>query len=125
MRSSRRRYPESMAEYPDAVAEREPTASLRRVKKLLSTRESAMSSMPSVAVRTVNLDCLDPQEMAHFYGGLLGWEPTLVEPDFVLMRDPQGGTGLSFQQTAGYVRPMWPEEVGRQQKMIHLDLLVT
>lgn len=81
--------------------------------------------MPSISVRTVNLDCDDAHEMARFYGGLLGWDPTAVEPDWVLMRNPQGGTGLSFQQTDGYVRPTWPEEPGRQQKMIHLDVQVT
>jgi hypothetical protein len=80
--------------------------------------------MPSIVVRTVNLDCSDPLAMARFYGGLLGWEPTAVEPDWVLMRDPGGGTGLSFQQTEGYRPPVWPEEAGHQQKMIHLDLRV-
>jgi hypothetical protein len=84
-----------------------------------------MSRQPSVTVRTVNLDCSDAHEMARFYGGLLGWEPTAVEPDWALMRDPQGGTGLSFQQTEGYQRPTWPEEPGRQQKMLHLDLKVS
>jgi hypothetical protein len=81
--------------------------------------------MPSITLRTVNLDCADPQAMARFYGGLLGWSPTAVEPDWVLMRDPDGGTGLSFQQTEGYERPTWPEERGRQQKMIHLDVKVS
>jgi catechol 2,3-dioxygenase-like lactoylglutathione lyase family enzyme len=81
--------------------------------------------MTSVILRTVNLDCDDALAMARFYGGVLGWEPTDVEPDWVLMRDPQDGTGLSFQQTEDYVRPTWPEEPGRQQKMIHLDLRVT
>jgi catechol 2,3-dioxygenase-like lactoylglutathione lyase family enzyme len=80
--------------------------------------------MASITVRTVNLDCSDPRAMARFYGGLLGWEPTAVEPDWVLMRNPGGGTGLSFQQTEGYQPPVWPEESGRQQKMIHLDLHV-
>lgn len=80
---------------------------------------------PSVTFRTVNLDCSDAHAMARFYGGLLGWEPTAVEPDWVLMRDPEGGAGLSFQQTAGYEPPTWPEEPGHQQKMIHLDLKVT
>lgn len=81
--------------------------------------------MATVSVRTVNFDCHDAREMARFYGGLLGWEPTVVEPDWVLMCDPQGGTGLSFQQTEGYERPTWPEEPGRQQKMLHLELKVT
>jgi len=79
----------------------------------------------AICLQTVNLDCSDPQEMARFYGGLLGWEPTAVEPDWVLMRDPKGGTGLSFQQIEGYQSPTWPEEPGQQQKMIHLDIRVT
>ena len=79
---------------------------------------------PAIVVRTVNLDCSDAQAMARFYGGLLGWEPTAVEPDWVLMRHPEGGTGLSFQRTGDFVPPAWPEEAGRQQKMIHLELQV-
>jgi len=86
---------------------------------------SSMSGTPSMIVRTVNLDCSDAHAMARFYGGLLGWEPTAVEPDWVLMRHPQGGTGLSFQRTERYARPTWPEEPGQQQKMIHLEVLVT
>jgi len=63
--------------------------------------------------------------MARFYGGLLGWEPTAVEPDWILMRAPDGGTGLSFQQTEGYEPPTWPEAPGKQQKMIHLEIPVS
>jgi catechol 2,3-dioxygenase-like lactoylglutathione lyase family enzyme len=84
-----------------------------------------MPEMPSMRIRTVNLDCPDAQAMARFYGGLLGWEPTAVEPDWVLMRHPQDGTGLSFQQTDQYERPAWPEQPGRQQKMLHLEVQVT
>jgi catechol-2,3-dioxygenase len=76
---------------------------------------------PHIHIRTVNLDCADAHEMARFYGGLLGWTPTAVEPNWVLMRDPGGGTGLSFQKTDWYERPAWPEEPGQQQKMLHLE----
>jgi len=79
---------------------------------------------PHIHIRTVNLDCSDAHEMARFYGGLLGWEPTAVEPNWVLMRDPGGGTGLSFKKTDWYERPIWPEEPGNQQKMIHLEVRV-
>jgi hypothetical protein len=79
---------------------------------------------PHIHIRTVNLDCADAHEMARFYGGLLGWEPTAVEPGWVLMRDPGGGTGLSFQKTDCYERPTWPEEPGQQQKMLHLEVRV-
>jgi hypothetical protein len=41
------------------------------------------------------------------------------------MRNPDGGTGVSFQQTEGYQPPTWPEQPGHQQKMIHLDIHVT
>ncbi len=78
----------------------------------------------AISLRTVCLDCSDAHAMASFYGALLGWEPTFAEPDWVLMRNPAGGVGLSFQAEPGYAAPTWPEEVGQQQKMIHLDVLV-
>jgi len=81
-------------------------------------------SRPAIGMATVCLDCRDAHEMARFYGGLLGWEPTFSEEDWVLMRDPGGGVGLSFQAEPAYVAPTWPEEPGAQQKMIHLDVLV-
>jgi len=84
-----------------------------------------MPEKPALTIRTVNHDCADAHEMARFYGGLLGWQPTFVEPSWVLMRHPLGGTGLSFQRTEDYERPTWPEEPGRQQKMIHLDVKVS
>ena len=73
---------------------------------------------------TVCLDCHDAQAMARFYGALLGWEPTVEEPDWVLMRDPAGGVGLSFQAEEKYVAPTWPETGAEQQKMLHLEVLV-
>lgn len=80
--------------------------------------------MASISLRTVCLDCSDAHAMAGFYGQLLGWEPTSTEPDWVLMRDPDGGVGLSFQAEPRYRPPVWPEDETEQQKMIHLDVLV-
>ncbi len=80
---------------------------------------------PSISLRTVCLDCSDAHATAAFYGALLGWEPTFTEPDWVLMRNPAGGVGLSFQADPAYVAPTWPEAPGQQQKMIHLDVRVT
>jgi len=80
---------------------------------------------PDIAVRTVCLDCDDAHAMAGFYGALLGWEPTFTEPDWVLMRNPDGGIGLSFQAEPAYRAPTWPEQGDLQQKMIHLDVRVT
>ena len=50
-----------------------------------------------IKLRTVVLDCADAHELSDFYARLLGWEKTATESDWVLMRDPGGGTGLSFQ----------------------------
>jgi catechol 2,3-dioxygenase-like lactoylglutathione lyase family enzyme len=81
-------------------------------------------SAPTLRLATVCIDCADASAMADFYGRLLGWEVTLREPNWVLMRDPNGGTGLSFQAEAGYRPPTWPERTGAQGKMLHLDIKV-
>ena len=62
--------------------------------------------------------------MADFYGRLLGWEITYRDGGFILMRDPRGGTGLSFQARRDYRPPVWPERPDSQDKMIHLDIRV-
>ncbi len=77
-----------------------------------------------IHLRTVVVDCEDAHRAAHFYSKLLGWPITLEEPDWVLLRDPQGGTGLSFQTEEDYARPVWPEELGKPMKMLHLDFQV-
>ena len=85
---------------------------------------SAPGGGPSLRLRTVCIDCADAHELAAFYGRLLGWEVTRSEAHWVLMRDPAGGTGLSFQAEPGYRPPVWPEEGHAQQKMLHLDIEV-
>lgn len=77
-----------------------------------------------IKLRTVVVDCKDAQVTSAFYSNLLGWEITVREPDWVLIRDPKGGTGLSFQTEENYVPPVWPEEPGKPMKMLHLDFLV-
>jgi catechol 2,3-dioxygenase-like lactoylglutathione lyase family enzyme len=83
-----------------------------------------MTTAPRLTLATVVLDCPDAHILAAFYGRLLGWPVTASEPHWVLMRSPDGGTGLSFQAETGYVPPVWPEQPGAQQKMLHLDIRV-
>lgn len=73
---------------------------------------------------TIVLDCRDANALADFYSRLLGWEITYREDDWVLMRNPDGGTGLSFQSEVWYEPPVWPEQEGHPTKMLHLDLWV-
>ena len=79
------------------------------------------------------LDSGDPRALAEFYERLLGWMVVVSEParpgeaaedGWVMLRSPEGGTGLSFQYDANYVAPVWPAGTGDQQMMVHLDIAV-
>jgi catechol 2,3-dioxygenase-like lactoylglutathione lyase family enzyme len=79
---------------------------------------------PRFTLSTVVLDCQDANALADFYSRLLGWDVTFAEPGWVLMRSPDGGTGLAFQSEAWYQPPVWPEVDGQPTKMLHLDIRV-
>ena len=79
----------------------------------------------NIELRTVVIDCKDAYELAYFYKKLLGWEFTYEEDNWILMRNPSGCTGLSFQSESWYEKPIWPEETGKPTKMIHLDFKVS
>ena len=73
------------------------------------------------------LDAPNARELADFYLRLLpGWRVRHGEdgPDWVHIRPPDGGTGLSFQTEPRYVPPVWPSAPDRQQMMVHLDIEV-
>ncbi|KIZ16573.1 glyoxalase [Streptomyces natalensis ATCC 27448] len=83
-----------------------------------------MNPHPRFSLATVVVDCPDAPALADFYQRLLGWEVKFHESDWVLLRPPEGGTGLSFQSEAAYRPPVWPERAEEQQKMLHLDIRV-
>ena len=66
----------------------------------------------------------DPRELATFYERLLGWPRVTDKPNWVTLRPPDGGTGLSFQQEANYAPPVWPSQPDAPQIMMHLDIAV-
>jgi catechol 2,3-dioxygenase-like lactoylglutathione lyase family enzyme len=70
------------------------------------------------------LDAPDPRALARFYQQLFGWPIVDDGPDWVTLRPPGGGPGLSFQLEELYERPTWPADRGRQQMMLHLDIEV-
>jgi len=86
------------------------------------------------ALRQVVLDCTDARALAEFYRQLLGMryrpgdeppglgEPDPVGQDWLVLRDPAGGTQVAFQQVAELPEPTWPE--GPHPQMLHLDLTV-
>ena len=88
---------------------------------------------PRTRISAAVLDSADPRSLASFYERLLGWMVVVSEParpdeqpedGWVMLRSPEGGTGLSFQYDANYLPPDWPAAAGQQQMMVHLDIAV-
>jgi catechol 2,3-dioxygenase-like lactoylglutathione lyase family enzyme len=83
-----------------------------------------VSRTPRFTLTAAVLDAPDARDLAGFYQRLLGWPIGRDEPDWVTLRPPGGGAGLSFQTEAAYARPTWPAGPGDQQMMMHLDIEV-
>jgi catechol 2,3-dioxygenase-like lactoylglutathione lyase family enzyme len=83
-----------------------------------------MTRQPAMQLTATVIDAPDPRALAEFYGRLLGWPIGRDEPDWVTLRPPDGGPGLSFQTERAYARPTWPAGPGDQQMMMHLDVEV-
>ena len=83
-----------------------------------------MASSHGITLTTVTLNSPDPLALARFYARLLGWDVGTEEPDWVTLRNPDGGIGMGFQIEDIYVPPVWPAKPGEQQMMMHLEILV-
>jgi predicted enzyme related to lactoylglutathione lyase len=84
-----------------------------------------MTRTTSIRWTTLTVDCHDAEALGAFYSCLLGWE--VVDRDgagWLQLRNPDGGIGMNIQAEAGYEPPVWPERLGRQAKMMHLEVLV-
>ena len=71
-------------------------------------------------MRSVVLDCPDPQALAAFYQGLLGGEVTAAVDDWVVL--VVEGRRLAFQQADDFAPPTWP--TGERPQQFHLDVTV-
>jgi catechol 2,3-dioxygenase-like lactoylglutathione lyase family enzyme len=89
----------------------------------VGVREDAMAQ-PAMRISATVLGAADPQALGAFYARLLGWTVAKNDPEWVMVRPPAGGTGLSFQLESDYVPPVWPAAPGEQQMMSHLDIAV-
>lgn len=83
-----------------------------------------MTSPHGIRLTGVNLNSPDPAALARFYEKLLGWPITVDEPGWVIIRNPDGGIGLNFQEERIYERPVWPAQPGAQQMQMHLEIMV-
>lgn len=72
----------------------------------------------------VNLDSRDIRALSRFYRDLLELEEVFESEDFIALKDPDSGVEFFFQNEPLYEPPVWPNEVGRPGKSMHLDLQV-
>jgi Glyoxalase-like domain len=72
----------------------------------------------------VVLDAPDPHALVRFYADLLDWEIYVDDTDDAGVAPPDGVTYLAIQRSPTYERPVWPNEPGKQQMMLHLDFEV-
>ena len=75
-----------------------------------------------VVLGNVMVDCDDEKKLQNFYGELLGWEKC----ELFARPAVRSSTGVVFlfMEEEDYVRPVWPEEAGKQQKQMHFDFQV-
>ncbi|MFC4590618.1 VOC family protein [Sphaerisporangium corydalis] len=83
-----------------------------------------MTRQPTLTLTGTNIGAPHARALAEFYSELLGWAIEHDEDDWVTLKSPDGGTGLSFQTEVEYVRPTWPAGPGDQQMMMHLEIQV-
>ena len=93
-----------------------------------------MAPTTTPRLRQVVLDCEDARALAEFYRQLLGLHyrpgdepPAAGAPDdrgtdWLVLRSPDGGAGLAFQQVDQLPAPTWPD--GPRPQMLHLDTTV-
>ncbi len=77
---------------------------------------------PTLTFTTVNIGAPDPQLLGRFYQQLLGGELQADEPDWVVLRPPDGGVGIAFQTETHYTPPAWPAGPDDQQMMMHIEI---
>lgn len=78
--------------------------------------------MKDITLGNVMVDCNDEEKLCEFYHQLLGWERCVMfERPAVRSKN---GIVFLFIQEDDYVPPVWPEQMGRQQKQMHFDFQV-
>ena len=81
--------------------------------------------MLPIKLDAVVLECRDVVQLADFYARLLGWDNHYQQDDgWADIVAPSGGVKIAFQKNEEYIPPIWPEEPGMQQMMVHLDFTV-
>jgi hypothetical protein len=80
-----------------------------------------MTNIGEINFDKVVLDCKSPVILSDFYAKLLGWHKGYETYDFIIIGSEKCNINIGFQRNEMYIAPVWPEEVNKQQQMLHLD----
>jgi catechol 2,3-dioxygenase-like lactoylglutathione lyase family enzyme len=70
---------------------------------------------------SLNIDCPDTKALRDFYEGLTSWDQEFHWTALVV----EDGMNVHFMQSDfDYIPPVWPEELGKQQKQMHFNFQV-
>ncbi len=69
------------------------------------------------------IDCKDAVRLRDFYAELLGWDSFLLY-NLPAVRSQSGLELVFVEADFEYVKPVWPEETGKQQKQMHFGFQV-
>jgi len=70
---------------------------------------------------SINIDCPDTIILREFYSKLTGWDQEFHWTALVV----EDGMNVHFMQSDfDYIPPVWPEELGKQQKQMHFNFQV-
>ena len=76
-----------------------------------------------ICIGNIAIDCNDAAILRNFYAELLGLE-SFIMYDLPALRNQLGLVLLFMEADFQYVKPVWPEEIGKQQKQMHFDFQV-
>ena len=76
-----------------------------------------------ICIGNIAIDCKDAAILRNFYAELLGWDSCIMY-NYPALRNQLGLVLLFMEADFQYVKPVWPEEIGKQQKQMHFDFQV-
>ncbi|MCB2357007.1 VOC family protein [Clostridium estertheticum] len=76
-----------------------------------------------ICIGNIAIDCKDAVRLRNFYAELLGWESCIMY-NCPALHNQLGLVLLFMEADFEYVKPVFPEEIGKQQKQMHFDFQV-
>lgn len=76
-----------------------------------------------ICLGNIAIDCKDAVRLRSFYAEILGWDACIMY-NCPALRSQLGLVLLFMEADFEYAKPVWPEDIGKQQKQMHFDFQV-